>query len=356
MKLKYIISLAASAAVFTSCEKSDNATTEGANEGTAQAAEGAGKTEATQADEATADTKNWMSDFKAAQQKAALENKDMLVNFTGSDWCGWCIKLVDEVFKFESFKDGAAKKFVLVEIDFPQDKSNIDESTQEQNEKLQAKYSIQGFPTILLLDPNGLPYAQTGYQAGGPEKYLAHLDELIAIKTKRDEAMKAADGLEGPAKAKALVDALKLLPEGQLSHYSEISQQIAALDPNDESGFVAQQQLKQAVATLEEEYTTALRSGKSDDAMALVDKFIVDFEITGEKKQSMLGMKMNPLLASQNFDQAAKLLDEIVAINPESQVGKFANGFKPKLQQMKQDAAKPKVNPPHGQPGHIHNE
>ena len=61
MKLKYIISLAASAAVFTSCEKSDNATTEGANEGTAQAAEGAGKTEATQADEATADTKNWMS-------------------------------------------------------------------------------------------------------------------------------------------------------------------------------------------------------------------------------------------------------------------------------------------------------
>jgi hypothetical protein len=88
----------------------------------------------------------------------------------------------------------------------------------------------------------------------------------------------------------------------------------------------------------------------------MVDKFIADFQITGEKKQSMLGMKMNPLLASQQFDQAAELLDEIVALAPESQIGKFASNFMPKLEKMKQDAAAPRVNPPHGQPGHIHNE
>ena len=304
----------------------------------------------------TAAGDEWMTDFEAAKQKAAAENKDLLVNFTGSDWCSWCIKLVDEVFKHDAFKKGVADNFVLVELDFPQDKSKLDESTQTQNEMLQEKYSIQGFPTILLLDDQGRPYAQTGYQAGGPEKYLTHLDGLLAIKTKRDEALMAAEKLEGPAKAKSLVEALKLLPEGQLNHYSKITQQIAALDPSDESGFVAGQKLKEAADTLNKEYMTALRSGKNDEAIAMVDKFIADFQITGEKKQSMLGMKMNPLLASQQFDQAAELLDEIVALAPESQIGKFASNFMPKLEKMKQDAAAPRVNPPHGQPGHIHNE
>ena len=304
----------------------------------------------------TAAGDEWMTDFEAAKQKAAAENKDLLVDFTGSDWCGWCIKLVDEVFKHDAFKKGVADNFVLVELDFPQDKSKLDESTQKQNEILQEKYSIQGFPTILLLDDQGRPYAQTGYQAGGPEKYLAHLDKLLAIKTKRDEALMAAEKLEGPAKAKSLVEALKLLPEGQLNHYSKITQQIAALDPSDESGFVAGQKLKEAADTLNKEYMTAVRSGKNDEAIAMVDKFIADFQITGEKKQSMLGMKMNPLLASQQFDQAAELLDEIVALAPESQIGKFASNFMPKLEKMKQDAAAPRVNPPHGQPGHIHNE
>jgi thioredoxin-related protein len=304
----------------------------------------------------TAAGDEWMTDFEAAKQKAAAENKDLLVDFTGSDWCGWCIKLVDEVFKHDAFKKGVADNFVLVELDFPQDKSKLDESTQKQNEILQEKYSIQGFPTILLLDDQGRPYAQTGYQAGGPEKYLVHLDKLLAIKTKRDEALMAAEKLEGPAKAKSLVEALKLLPEGQLNHYSKITQQIAALDPSDESGFVAGQKLKEAADTLNKEYMTAVRSGKNDEAIAMVDKFIADFQITGEKKQSMLGMKMNPLLASQQFDQAAELLDEIVALAPESQIGKFASNFMPKLEKMKQDAAAPRVNPPHGQPGHIHNE
>ena len=304
----------------------------------------------------TAAGDEWMTDFEAAKQKAAAENKDLLVNFTGSDWCSWCIKLVDEVFKHDAFKKDVDDNFVLVELDFPQDKSKLDESTQKQNEMLQEKYSIQGFPTILLLDDQGRPYAQTGYQAGGPEKYLVHLDKLLAIKTKRDEALMAAEKLEGPAKAKSLVEALKLLPEGQLNHYSKITQQIAALDPSDESGFVAGQKLKEAADTLNKEYMTAVRSGKNDEAIAMVDKFIADFQITGEKKQSMLGMKMNPLLASQQFDQAAELLDEIVALAPESQIGKFASNFMPKLEKMKQDAAAPRVNPPHGQPGHIHNE
>ena len=73
---------------------------------------------------ATAAGDEWMTDFEAAKKKAAAENKDLLVDFTGSDWCGWCIKLVDEVFKHDSFKKGVADKFVLVELDFPKKPEN----------------------------------------------------------------------------------------------------------------------------------------------------------------------------------------------------------------------------------------
>ncbi len=304
---------------------------------------------------ATAAGDEWMTDFEAAKKKAAAENKDLLVDFTGSDWCGWCIKLVDEVFNHDSFKKGVADKFVLVELDFPKDKSNISEATQKQNAELQSKYGVQGFPTILLLDAKGRPFARTGYQAGGPEKYLTHLDELRAVRISRDEALTAADKLEGVPKAKALVAVLKTLPEDQLGQYSDITEQIAKLDPAGETGFVAKQKRKDAMAKLEGDINAAMQAGQTDGAIALVDKFIADNKVEGEEKQTLLGLKMNPLLSTKNFDGAAKVIDELIAAAPETKAAKFAESFKPRLQQMKEAASKPKAaNPPHGQPGHVH--
>lgn len=307
---------------------------------------------------ATAAGDEWMTDFEAAKKKAAAEKKDLLVDFTGSDWCGWCIKLVDEVFKHDAFKQGVADKFVLVELDFPRDKSKLSEETQKQNAALQTKYGVRGFPTILLLDAKGRPYAQTGYQKGGPEAYLTHLDELRAKRAERDEALAAADKLAGVEKAKALVKALKTLPEDHLSHYSDITEQVAKLDPEDATGFVAAQKRKDAEATLQKEVGAAMQAGKTDEAIAKVDKFITDYKVEGEEKQGLLGIKMNPLLQAKRFDDAAKVIDEIIAAAPESKAAKFAASFKPRLQKMKEDAApKPKKpNPPHGQPGHVHED
>ena len=153
----------------------------------------------------------WTSDFKAAKAQAAKEGKDLLIDFTGSDWCGWCIKLNKEVFKHDAFKNGVKDKFVLVELDFPRDKSKLDEATQAQNKELGEKYGVRGYPTILLTDAEGRPYAKTGYRRGGPEAYVTHLDEFQASRIKRDESFAAAAKLEGVEKAKALVAALKEL-------------------------------------------------------------------------------------------------------------------------------------------------
>lgn len=127
---------------------------------------------------------DWMTDFAAATAKAKQENKPLLVDFTGSDWCGWCIKLDNEVFSKKAFKEYAAENFVLVEIDFPSRKVKQSAELKAQNEALAEKYDIKGFPTILILDADGTVIEQTGYRRGGPQKYVEHLKEILAENAK----------------------------------------------------------------------------------------------------------------------------------------------------------------------------
>ena len=120
----------------------------------------------------------WMTDFAAAKIKAAAEQKPLLLDFTGSDWCGWCIKLDKEVFSQKAFKEFAADNLVLVELDFPRGKEQS-EDLKAQNKALAEKYEIRGFPTILVLSPEGELIEKTGYQRGGPEAYVAHIKEIL---------------------------------------------------------------------------------------------------------------------------------------------------------------------------------
>ena len=125
---------------------------------------------------------SWMTDFAAAKAKAKAENKPLLVDFTGSDWYSWCMKLNKEVFSKKAFQDYATEAFVLVEIDFPSRKIKQSAELKAQNEALAEKYGIKGFPTILILDADGKVIQQTGYQRGGAEKYVEHLKGILAEK------------------------------------------------------------------------------------------------------------------------------------------------------------------------------
>lgn len=122
---------------------------------------------------------HWETDFEHAQKLASESGKYMLLDFTGSDWCGWCIRLKDEVFSKKSFLAYAKEKLVLVQVDFPRKKAQSKE-LKEQNQALASKYGIRGYPTIIILSPKGDFIQQTGYQAGGAEAYVEHLEELIA--------------------------------------------------------------------------------------------------------------------------------------------------------------------------------
>lgn len=119
----------------------------------------------------------WGDNYAKAKAQAKAENKLVLLDFTGSDWCVWCIKLNKEVFSQPEFKEYAAKNLVLMEVDFPQTKPQA-APIKQQNAKLQAQYKIEGFPTVIVLDSKGKKVGQLGYQPGGPKAFIAELDKL----------------------------------------------------------------------------------------------------------------------------------------------------------------------------------
>lgn len=130
------------------------------------------------AKETKTDSLNWETNLETAIKKAKAENKSILVNFTGSDWCIWCQRLTDEVFSKSEFEKYAEEKLILVKLDFPRDIEQTQE-TKMYNNQLAQKYGIQGFPTILLLNSSGVLIAQTGYQPGGAANYVTHLKSYL---------------------------------------------------------------------------------------------------------------------------------------------------------------------------------
>ena len=119
----------------------------------------------------------WVEDYEKGVAQAKKEGKIALVDFTGSDWCGWCIKLDKEVFSKAEFKKYAKDNLVLIEIDFPQLKP-LPRNKQEKHDALAKEHGIKGFPSVVLLDAAGKKIGQLGYMEGGPEAFIAAIEKV----------------------------------------------------------------------------------------------------------------------------------------------------------------------------------
>jgi len=118
----------------------------------------------------------WQANYAAALSEAARQNKLVLLDFTGSDWCSACMKLSKDTFSKPEFKKFAGQKLVLVELDYP---LNAPQSgaIKKQNEALAKKYGIEGYPTLILLNPKGKEIARNvGYLPGGPQQFIKWVD------------------------------------------------------------------------------------------------------------------------------------------------------------------------------------
>lgn len=121
----------------------------------------------------------WEIDLPDALKQAAAKNKAVLVDFTGSDWCPWCIKLKKEVFDQNQFADFANEKLICVEIDFPHYKAQTS-TQQRENRALARKFSVTGYPTVLILNADGKVLLRTSYERGGAAPYIRSIQTALA--------------------------------------------------------------------------------------------------------------------------------------------------------------------------------
>lgn len=120
----------------------------------------------------------WLTSYDEALSQSKSNSKPILLFFTGSDWCGWCHKLEKEVLNTSEFSDLAGQEFIFVTLDFPLYKAT-DSKASEQNKKLQKKYDVKGFPTIVLIDKNEQSIGSTGYRPGGAKAYAEYLMKML---------------------------------------------------------------------------------------------------------------------------------------------------------------------------------
>ena len=130
--------------------------------------------------ESTLNQLAWTQSYEAALQMANETGKPILANFTGSDWCHWCKQLHREVFNQPEFAEWAAEHVVLLELDFPQ-QSEQDESLRLQNDSLAKQYSINSYPTVVILTAQGSEIGRLGYVKGGPRNWIEAAQSQMSV-------------------------------------------------------------------------------------------------------------------------------------------------------------------------------
>ena len=253
----------------------------------------------------------WVGDYDKAVEIAKKEKKDLFVDFTGSDWCGWCVRLHKEVFSHDEFLNEIQKQYVLVALDYPHgDEAKAKVPNPARNDELMKKYNIQGYPTVLLLTTEGDVFGKLGYQPGGPEKYVQQVGIL------RDEGLpelKAANELtrlikegKGPerttASEKAIAALRELTPD---SHKAMIRakpvQAALAADPENKDGIAAK-----ALSAL---FRVSIADAASFESAA-------KFDPKNEKGllEQAVNMKSNLLGTLDDVKAFVKSVDDLVAM------------------------------------------
>jgi protein disulfide-isomerase len=131
----------------------------------------------------------WYSEINQAIEASRQEQKPLFLFFTGSDWCGWCMKLQNEVFKTPEFTAWAKDHAILVDLDFPRRTPQSD-ALKSQNNQLQQTFAVQGYPTVFFVNAKKTEkdkydlssLGKTGYVAGGPDKWIECANAMIQQK------------------------------------------------------------------------------------------------------------------------------------------------------------------------------
>ena len=270
----------------------------------------------------------WKVDFREAQREARNTNKDLMLDFTGSDWSINSMLLDREVYHTQAFRDLADEFFVRVRLDYPNDKSLIAPEEITQNAELALRYenaSLGGLPLVYLCDPEGRPYGVLGYIKGGPVPWLTKVLQLRDAKAQRDYGLEEAKKLEGMEKVAALFEVLKALnlPEDIVTKfYPEIFDEIKKHDPEDKTGIRRREKTKALMAGLQGKVRPLVAQKKLMEAVAEFDGFLKNNALDKENTQVVMLSKARVYGELGKPQEGIRVLDDAIKVAPASRVAK----------------------------------
>ena len=305
----------------------------------------------------------WVKTWDEAKAKAKKENKDLLIDFTGSDWCPPCKRMHEEVFTQVEFVDAATKEFVLVYMDYPrteEHKKLVKDSAS--NERVRELYAVTSFPTVILANADGLPYVRTGgYVPGGPSAFL---EALAGFKSSRD-TFKAfqAKGKQDVAAFKA---GFELLVAGEFLGFPDYAWMLDHAEKQDADGSkglkkaVESERARQRSVVEEKALQKVANEATAETRMQKIHEFLkTSKDLRGIWLWKASMAVANWLLEKKEFDEAKKMF-QLPLRDPEiaadegaqqgiaealKQVDALANPTPPEPEEPKPEEPKPGATP-----------
>jgi len=263
----------------------------------------------------------WLQDFEAAQRRAQAEGKDIFIAFNGTDWCPWCVRLMQEVLFQKEFRRRIEQDFILVHIDAPRGREAMAKiHDRARNEEMLERFEISSFPTIVLTDDKGQAYAEGGYVQGGIDPFMEAVAEMQKSRAERDRLFAAVKNSSGEARIEAAEKALEWLREnGYLQHYGPTLESWLQLakqeDPRNEAGHYEvffEMDFLSRVAASDPSDLPALRP-----VLARLEKFNRDCGFQDGDRGGRLNLLAAAYLAMHEMpEEAQKFADAGVACKP----------------------------------------
>ncbi len=259
----------------------------------------------------------WLTDPAKAVEIAQRDKRDMLLLFTGSDWCPPCQKLETETLSKPEFLKQAEADWVLVKFDFLRNKP-LDPVLEQANGEWSQKYGVGAFPTIVLLDCEQRPVGFAGYLEGGPPAMLERLRDVRERRAQRDLALAEAAKATGVDVAVHLDHALAALDDGVAKvWYTDLIEKIVELDPDNRLGLREKwhgEQDKAARQVIRADIEAVARLDRPERAVAFIDEVLAAVTFPAAEKFDVLRIKLGLLQQQGDAAAAQTLLDEMLAV------------------------------------------
>ncbi|MBK1832936.1 thioredoxin family protein [Roseibacillus ishigakijimensis] len=267
----------------------------------------------------------WLDHYEAGLEKAAAEDKDLLITFVGSDWCDQCQVLRESVLTKNEFTRALGRDFVFVELDFPQSKPAI----AERNEPIRVQYGIKGYPVLVTADENGHPYGVVRYlHDWRVTDYVDAVKDQQDNRLTRDEARQEFEAAQSDEdRVTALEKLLRAVPETSILGMYEAEFQALREASKDQSPLVAEVVAKERTENLQTELVPLMNSKRYQEAVALCDDYLSHETLKKGERQMALAFKYYSLMEIPDYQEAMETAQTLQEIDPASPIGQQAFGL-----------------------------